>query len=65
MLFGILQALILIRPFHLIGFMLVAMDYLESIFGHYLCLVLESLAQDFKNSLMKGKLILILDFTYL
>jgi len=66
MLFGALKTLILIELFHLIDFMLVAMVYLESIFGHYLYLFLKRLAQNFKNNLMKGKLInFILHFRHL
>jgi hypothetical protein len=57
MLFGVLKTLILIELFHLIDFMLVAMVYLESIFGHYLYLFLKILAQNFKNNLMKGEFI--------
>ena len=66
MLLGVLKTLILIELFHLIDFMLVAMVYLESIFGHYLYLFLKRLAQNFKNNLMKGKLInFILHFRHL
>jgi hypothetical protein len=63
MLFGALQILILTGLFPLIVFMLVAMVYLGSIFGHYLYLILKILAQGFKRSLMKGKHFLsLLDF---